>query len=46
MRIEGLNAGSVTEAFSFVDFFDPRRSLCGTAGAVQNTTGPRSADFQ
>lgn len=37
------NGGSVTGAFSFVNFSNPVQAICGMIGAVENTTAPDTA---
>ena len=37
------NGGSVTGAFSFVNFSNPVQAICGMIGAVENTTAPETA---
>jgi phospholipid/cholesterol/gamma-HCH transport system substrate-binding protein len=37
------NGGSVTGAFSFVNFSNPVQAICGMIGAVANTTAPETA---
>ncbi len=37
------NGGSVTGAFSFVNFSNPVEAICGMIGAVENTTAPETA---
>ncbi|OBA96272.1 mammalian cell entry protein [Mycobacteriaceae bacterium 1482268.1] len=37
------NGGSVTGAFSLVNFANPVQAICGMIGAVENTTAPETA---
>ena len=37
------NGGSVTGAFSLVNFSNPVQAICGMIGAVENTTAPETA---
>ena len=37
------NGGSVTGAFSLVNFANPVQVICGMIGAVENTTAPETA---
>jgi phospholipid/cholesterol/gamma-HCH transport system substrate-binding protein len=37
------NGGSVTGAFSVVNFSNPVQAICGMIGAVENTTAPETA---
>jgi virulence factor Mce-like protein len=37
------NGGSVTGAFSIVNFSNPVQAICGMIGAVENTTAPETA---
>ncbi len=37
------NGGSVTGAFSLVNFSNPVQAVCGMIGAVENTTAPETA---
>jgi phospholipid/cholesterol/gamma-HCH transport system substrate-binding protein len=37
------NGGSVTGAFSFVNFSNPVQAICGMIGAVENATAPETA---